>query len=399
MYLDGVELDTYAYEDIEYRQINPPSGMSVPGINTNAPLNFGRSIAGGGTSPGGYINGSIDEVAIWNRALTPTEIQNYYDSFNTTLQDAFWSNLRGNRISSSDAGDSVLMQVNGIGLQNKLINYTIKKVGVIDWNPFNWFTHTILHTESLGISDWQTELGTFFFNVKVENLANQSNELVVGSANDSTPVAIIASPPNHYNASVNQTISFTHASYDEDDMLRVKWDFGDGTSFVVENYSLALTPGLGNTLHNYSSAGTYTVKLNVSEMARNQSSVDSVNVKVIGSGINIIPVINSPTETQIYENWVNFNISSSYVINCSQTMSPYDLIIGNLQCKYIHAPGNRTISGGHDLLVNWTITSTDGRDRISRAGSWNNNYSSVVDFKLLFDKKKERRAVVELNYI
>ena len=199
--------------------------------------------------------------------------------------------------------------------------------------------------------------------------------------------------------STNCSINFNQASYDEDDLLNITWSFVDSSKYSVLNYSWALTPDLGNVIHNYSSPGLYTIKLNASEMARNQSSVDSVNVKVIGSGINIIPVINSPTETQIYENWVNFNISSSYIINCSRTMPSTDFTICDLGCKYLHSPNNRTVANGHDILVNWTITSTDGRERVTRAGSWNNNYSSVVDFKLLFDSKRERRAVVELSYI
>ena len=386
-YLDGTLIDSESLRTFNATYSNQIGKTPVIGIGVRDDhlLNTNYNIA---------FKGMLDEVAIWNRALTPTEIQNYYDSFNTTLQDAFWSNLRGNRISSSDAGDSVLMQVNGIGLQNKLINYTIKKVGVIDWNPFNWFTHTILHTESLGISDWQTELGTFFFNVKVENLANQSNELEVGSANDSAPVAIIASPPNHYNASVNQTISFTHASYDEDDMLRVKWDFGDGTSFVVENYSLALTPGLGNTLHNYSSAGTYTVKLNVSEMARNQSSVDSVNVKVIGSGISVFPVISSPASGLSSSNVIRFNASASYILNCSASSVPaadFAFATNNneFNCSYILRPNNRTTKG-FDVIANWNIGS------LVVSGNWSN--MSAVDFTKYFIQSGTYNVKLNLTY-
>ena len=49
----------------------------------NYPLFIGAR--GQGTNASGYFNGKIDEVAIWNTALTSTQIQSIYDATSTNL--------------------------------------------------------------------------------------------------------------------------------------------------------------------------------------------------------------------------------------------------------------------------------------------------------------------------
>ena len=172
--------------------------------------------------------------------------------------------------------------------------------------------------------------------------------------------------------------------------------FGDGTSFVVENYSLALTPGLGNTLHNYSSAGTYTVKLNVSEMTRSKSAVDTRLVHVYKEGVSVKSIITSPENGIAYGNWIVFNASQSYVINCSsKAISPVDFVAGNLNCTYFHRPGTRTLTG-YEIILNWTVYS-GGRFAFNRAGSWS-NYSNV-EFPYYFDVPARHTANVTIDFI
>jgi len=52
------------------------STQGAPGSNTNA-LMIGRHYGG---TRSDYLDGSVDEIAIWNRVLTPTEISNLYNS-------------------------------------------------------------------------------------------------------------------------------------------------------------------------------------------------------------------------------------------------------------------------------------------------------------------------------
>ena len=70
IYLNGSQVDNNNYEGGSY------TAMS----NTSTKLNIGRQERGLN-----YANGSIDEVGIWNTALTSTQIQSIYDATSNNL--------------------------------------------------------------------------------------------------------------------------------------------------------------------------------------------------------------------------------------------------------------------------------------------------------------------------
>jgi hypothetical protein len=321
------------------------------------------------------------------------------------IDDTYWANLKGDKISSSNVNDTVLMMVPGERLDAPEINYSIIKEGEVTWNPLNWFDHTILKTSSLGISDWKIYLGgTFHFIARVNGLTNQSASLpVANSESDSSPTVLITLPVSEYKISVNYPLAFTHSSSDEDDLLRLTWDFGDGRAEIFNNYSLALTPGLGDIFHNYSSPGTYQIKLTASEPGRAnpKSSSDYKTIYVLQPGINVISIINSPTSSTSYGNWVNFNASKSFVVNCTRgPLTPTNFIAGDLNCSYLHNPVQKTITGNYDLRLNWTVYDSAGRMErgFPRIGSWKNNYSYIVEYPIYFEEAKKRNAILSITY-
>jgi len=293
-----------------------------------------------------------------------------------TINNIYWANLRNinQSISSADLNDRVLMVVNGSGLSGN-INYSIYKQ--------NDLISSFLQgaqTSTLAYSTWlANQSGTFYFKTKISTIENQSNNLTVSSSpNNTRPVAVIVSPANGLNVSVNTSIDFNHSSYDEDDLLKVEWDFGDGNRTTFENYSLALTPGLGNTRHTYTSPGVYTVKLIVTEMTRTQTSEATRTIYVFSQGINVFPVITKPEEGANYDNGVvPFNASQSYVINCTAGNCPSGqqcFSAGNLNCSYIHSPG-RTTTNGYNLTLNWTI-----QNQQPVVGNWNSTNIAFYKF-------------------
>jgi hypothetical protein len=323
-----------------------------------------------------------------------------------SINSSYWANLRnGSLISGANVGDSVLMMVDGIGLASQLINYSIIKQGYPSWNPFNWFSHVVIQISTLGVSDWQTyETGTFYFNVKISNLENQSNDMaVIGATNTSNalPVAIITHPnATDYRFSTDCVIDFTQASYDEDDLLRLTWNFGDGNITSFDNYSWVLTPSIANTNHSYHLSGVYSVSLTAKEMIRNQSDVDYAGVHVLKEGLNVMPVITLPENGVGYGMWVAFNASQSYVANCSLNMPGYNFTACNLQCKYIHAPGTMNITGrNYELRMNWVVKNPAGAEELGTSGNWSTNYTDVVEFSNFFENPGQHNAILTMDYI
>ena len=321
----------------------------------------------------------------------------------TSIRTTTWKNLNGENISSANINDTVLMYVPGENLLNKLINYTIyekRSLFGIDWL---WSDYRLAQSASYGYSIFklnQTNTPLYFFaRIEVDNIENQSNDLDVDGVNDFRPLVKITSPNNYYLTSVNYSINFTHSSSDEDDLLKLTWDFGDGTNESYYNYSLGLTSGLGNTKNNYSTGGIYTVTLTASEMTRDKKTSDSKLIYVLKPGINVVPVITSPFADQNYSGWINFNASQSFVANCSLSeISNYNFIAGDLYCKYIHAPGTK-ITTDYNINLTWTVKELDGSvvAGFPISNSWN-NYFYVVDFQRLFISAAKRSAFLSMEY-
>jgi hypothetical protein len=315
----------------------------------------------------------------------------------TALNKPYWANLidASKNISMANKSDEVFMIVPGINIATQEVNYTIYKENSIFFGLIKWTT-TIETGRTSAI--WNiSSTGTFKFRAQIGNLWNESDNLEVSGFDNSNPVANITSPLANANFEINQQIPFNHASYDSDDLLRVSWDFGDGTNFSVENYSLALTPGLGNTLHNYSLAGVYTIKLNVTEMKRGKSSVDSREIRVFNEGINLFPIFTSPANGVGYGNFVIFNSSQSFVVNCSsKIILPLDFIAGSLNCSYLHRPNIRT-TGNYNLTANLSVFS-GGILSLFRIGNWSANYSDIIMFDHFFENSANHQARLVLDY-
>jgi hypothetical protein len=318
------------------------------------------------------------------------------------INSAYWANLIGGNITSADIADTVLMMAPGLHLDSKFINYTLYKQGAPSWNPLNWFTHTILQTSSLGVSDWKVEsAGDYSFRVKVESVENNSNILGASGSTDSNPQANMTSPVQDSKFAVNYPVNFVHSSYDEDDSLKISWNFGDGYNESYYNYSMALTPLLGNTNHTYLHAGVYTVVLTAQELTRAKSSTVSARIFVFEPGINVIPIISSPNTGTSYGNWVIFNASTSFVANCTRgPMASANFVAGDLNCSYIHEPLKKTITESYDIKLNWSVYDSTGRmeQGFPRSASWKNNYSYIADYQVYFEEAKRRNAVLSMTY-
>jgi len=333
------------------------------------------------------------------------------------LTSAVWRDLAGNITPSSSVGDSVIMFIDGIGLSDINIQYSVYSRDESSWrNLWGLLRRSFRSAE---ITDYP--IYTFINNSDHYYSANTTNNnglslinssIIPVSQNSSTsnamPVANITSPANYYLTSANCSIPFTQASYDEDDLLNLSWDFGDGNhSENYLNYAKVINPFQADINHSYSSGGReYNFVLRAVEMTRGQGDTDSRSIYVFQPGINVVPIITSPENGVGYGNWVEFNISQSYVVNCSADMpnANFSVCNGALSCKYIHAPGKvaiNTTDEHYDLMVNWTVKDPAGNVQMTKNGWWSTNYSGtpgVVVFSGHFSQPGAHYANLSLNY-
>jgi len=329
----------------------------------------------------------------------------------TYLNTPYFANLSepNSVASSADLGDTIYLRFGGENINSSTsINYKVEAKEETSWRNLwgllgrSWNSFSLISGkayEPYVINDSNNH--RLNASAQGEGIWKQSSELTIHAYNNSMPVAQIISPLDNSNWSVNFPLNFTHSSYDGDDLLEVTWDFGDGTNYTVYNYSLALTPGLGNTQHIYTALGVYTVTFTAKEMPTRtnpQSVVVKRTIYVFKEGVNVFPIITSPVKGVQYGNFVNFDASQSFVANCSATLAGYSFIAGNLQCKYLHAPGTRDVASGHNLSVAWNIYSGINGALSSKMGNWQTNYSQVVEFTNYFANADTHEAVLMLDY-
>lgn len=332
-----------------------------------------------------------------------------------SLRESFWSDLNGAQIANTELGDTVLMIAKGFEFNNSQThNYSIS--GVADLNliekGWNWITFRGWEpAESWvmnSINDWKTRVvGRFSFHVNVigTNISSDSGYLIIsGDAIDKIPFVEILSNETIVTV-VNTSVDFSASVHDEDDFLTLTWDFADGSSPIVnQSYALATSNSLYvNATHNFTEPGHYVVRLTAEEKTRPEKAFDSVDVFVYGEGINVIPVVTSPINGKNdYGSTIWFDASQSFVANCSLTKfrSGYDITIKgtDLNCMYIHAPGQSTVGSGYNLNVQWVIDSqTDSRWN----GEWGKSLptGTVQKFLRYFPQAKEHTAEFSLNYV
>lgn len=332
------------------------------------------------------------------------------------INQTYWANMLGNPITTANRGDTLAMLIGGEYLSGKVINYTIQqRDNTVWWNPFSWFASwdNLNKLNGLGLQYFipiNVSSYRFIGNVNGSSVSQVSENIVITNYSNSMPFANITKPSDNYYAIVNEAVEFKHNSYDIDDLLNISWNFGDNSAiYKFTDYSLAFTPNLGNINHTFNNSGIYEVELKVAEKKRSNVAYDYVTIQVFKEGINIFPIITSPNNGIIAENFVNFNASQSHIVNCTRSSCPSNkncsIIVLNtnspsnsLYCFYIHAPNTKNYTG-YSLKINWTVIPYNGGSLVfSRSGDWQVNYSEVVDFFKYFSDNNRYKARLTLKY-
>ena len=227
----------------------------------------------------------------------------------------YWANMNGNPITSAEIGDSVLMIVENIGLnQGDSVIFEIYEDdlifndniitggdainGLVDANGYVKAKWTILQS----YLDKTSDLDNFIF--KANSLT--SNELLINILeNNSPPSTQIIKPiaETNYVIRIGQIdtnlIDFEQISSDIDDDLALTWKFGDGQSNSFDN---CLSGTNCNTTHQYTTAGTKNIILSAQEIGRSSAPVkDNSRVYVYSQGVKAYVVIDQIVTGRLVE--------------------------------------------------------------------------------------------------
>ncbi len=422
MYVDGKEVSALMSESKSCCSVNPISGLngqvpSTASSNLYIGAAYSSSADGNGNDAvAGFFPGIIDEVAIYNRALTPEEIQNRYNmgmyekkicckSAPTAVPpttEAYWANMLDTPINTADLKDSVKLIVGGSGLSGS-INYTIYKE--VKW----WFDTKMSQSSSYGYTTWTAGLkndsslisgNNFYFIATLpDGTEKQSGYLNVSNiVNNAHPIAIIVKPVLDEKFKINTGISFEAMLRDEDDDLSASWDFGDGNTTTIDN---CLTTGNCNTTHSYSRWGAKIITLTAKEMNRGQEAENYTRVLIYDEGINVFAIINEPPVGKILNGsrLVQFNASESFVANCITGSCPAlpsyakgsCYAVGDLFCYDFD--NKLGIPNNYNLWFDWIFD--DGE---TRYGNWTSSYGQVVEFGKLFYAPTKHWANLKVGY-
>lgn len=127
IYFDGALNQTSNGVDCNYA---PTNGIPSPNPNCNSNLFFGKD----GINNPYFLNGKLDDIGIWNRALTECEIADLYNSqlgslnSSSTQTQAACSNFSWNGNTYNQSGQYTYLTTNAIGCDSTaILNLTINQ--------------------------------------------------------------------------------------------------------------------------------------------------------------------------------------------------------------------------------------------------------------------------------
>ncbi|MFA5173618.1 MAG: hypothetical protein WC438_00365 [Candidatus Pacearchaeota archaeon] len=335
----------------------------------------------------------------------------------TPPSDRYWANTNGIEIEDAQLGDTVLMIDESLTTGTHLFEIYEKDGLTADEeirtgtnginseiiNGYATGTWKILQEDLAKTSDYDN------FEFEVDEGARSKDLKILASVSNSKPVAVITAPPanNKYSISKNSpnpstgNIDFKQESYDADDLLNIRWDYGDDYNESCTDYSL-LTPNKCDKIHAYTSSGSKLIKLTAKEMTRIQSDTDTRYVFVYQEGINVFSVISDPIT---YGKVAKMYGGDSYVSDCD-TATPCDTSSGEYQVNPVAGSGNPVLcckdrpkpetGGNYDFLMQWIF---DGDSTKAILGKWTTNYDNVVNFTYFFQESGEHEANLKIGFI
>ncbi len=336
---------------------------------------------------------------------------------NSVIEDSFeayWANMRGEKIDHVCIGDTVKLVAEGSKVSGE-VEYTVKKS--IDL----WFDKEMAQVASLyGFTTWKAgestngnlEGGDYIFTAKLSDGSEVNSETLIVSTDECNlpPKVRIISPAVDFKTKKGSLVHFEAEFEDDYDDLKATWFFGDGESIVKYN---CMTKDC-SVDHAYNSQKSFIVEILVEEMDRESPySVSNYSqVLVYDEDLNVFSRIDEPPFGKLFSSGVNlvaFNANRSFASkcttssNCNLPTKPtgattdavcYDVFDseGTQNLKCYDLPKDWIDAGYYDLFFNWTFS--EGEPLSER---WSTNYSDVVKFNRLFVTPGEHQAKLNIG--
>ncbi len=325
-----------------------------------------------------------------------------------TSPEVYIANMRGEKIDKADIGDTVLLIYKNragssfdfkIMEDDPFIDDTIMALAGYDLNGDYVAKWTITSEDyQLGGDE---EKQVFYFEVNTIN-SNEINVSRNSAGINSLPNAVITHPSfslpkDNRKFKLGENIDFMESCWDDDDSLKITWEFGDGTT-----YTCTWPDQDCDALHQYAVSGTQEVYLRAEEIGRGRKASNYTEVYVYegdGDGeINLFPIISSPIPGSTINNKsipLRFNASESYVSYCQTGSCPVASCysIDDLYCYDYLKSDIGTGLGQYDLWFNWSFS--DGKKTY---GNWTGHYLDAVDFLKYFYQPKKYTAKLNMGF-
>ena len=316
---------------------------------------------------------------------------------------AYWANMLGQPITGAQIGDTVQM----IYTLTDSTTFEIREDDTLNDDNIRTgaeaITGNIINGKAIGkFTITQQEFDKGFADELDTNVelyfqigSQTSNNLIVqeNSYDNSLPSVTITNPLLNDKFKTQTNVNFEQFAEDEDDDLKLTWNFGDNTRETLIN---CLTTTNCDTTHSYSNSGTKTITLRAEEMTRPKTAIDTTDIFIYKPGINPFPIITIPAMNFIFQTHdVDFDASSSFVAECSSVCPPSKTCytVADLQCYDFPKTEPTDIPNNYDLWFNWTFT-----EGFERFGIWSVNKNQVVTFAKTFFQPTTHQAHLKLGY-
>jgi PKD repeat protein len=270
---DGASVKIYVNGRLEdTRSFNEPLALN------NEPFSIGRSSYGNN-----YFPGKLDEVRVYNRSLSSTEISELYSIFN--------------EVPVANAGGPYT------GTEGALITFDGSQSE--DPDPYGkivkyyWDFGDGSTGEDIQTAHIYTQDGSYPVSLEVtDNMGATNREIIFVSVLDTPPLADFSGTP--VVGSSPLTVTFTDSSDSHDGIAVWYWEFGDD-----ENSTAA------NPIYTYTQEGAYTVSLRAKEADGDQDIETKTNYILVTTNEPPVADAGGPyTGTESTD--ITFNGSNSY---------------------------------------------------------------------------------------
>jgi PKD repeat protein len=353
-----------------------------------------------------YFNGTLDEVAVWNRTLSHNEISDMYNANYGVFFDKITIKNAGTGIVPSN--HSIIQNCNlvnnniGISL-NHNIGITIENcnvsggsygIKITDSNPKEYHRNSVSDCAIFNCTNGlianassNVSIAISYFNCSTENLhfnnCNFTNIYVISSTSAGN---VAPDTPSLNGSSMGDPgKSYTYSSItndSNDDQMLYMFDWGDGNT--SDWLWLFTSNSTVNATHSYANEGGYFIRVKTKDVYNNESNWSE---PILFKTENLTPLINSVNNSpDVYGFGFNVTITTNVTDDMSGNYSGIKYVKTNITYPD-NTTGNFTMDyiGNNTYKYNFSGTWLVGQYNYSIwtiDKAYNSNISSVYSFNV-----------------